>query len=153
MIEYVTSTNAKKRISFIWQTLAVVLIFAFQIIGAQQNAQDVYWVESEMVEAAKWTERNIDSGALLAAHDIGALGYFVQNPLVDMAGLISPEVVPFIRDEDRLAEYLRANSAEYLIVFPGWYPRLVSGLETVFTAGLEHASEYVDEHLHVYRWK
>jgi hypothetical protein len=150
---YVVSPNANKRISLVWQTLVAVLILAFQIVGARQNAQDVYWVESEMVEAAKWAGEKIDPDALLAAHDIGALGYFVRNPIVDMAGLISPEVIPFIRDEDRLAEYLRANSADYLIIFPDWYPRLVSGLEVVFTAGYEHASVRVDEHLRIYRWR
>ncbi len=153
MIEYLVSPNANKRISFAWKTLAIVLCLAFQVIGARQNAQDVYWVESEMVETAKWVAENIHPAALVAAHDIGALGYFIGNPILDMAGLISPEIVPFIRDEDRLAEYLRVNSAEYLIVFPGWYPRLVSGLESIFTAGFDPAPVQAGEHMQVYRWR
>ena len=66
------------------------------------------------------------------------LGFYVQNPLVDMAGLISPEVVPFIRDEDRLAEYLDSNSVDYLITFPSFYPQTYSRQrESLFEAGLE----------------
>jgi len=146
-----SKTNARLRV--VWQALVIVLCLAFGFIGARQNAYDVYWIESEMVVTAKWVEQNTPPDALLAVHDIGALGYFVQNPLVDMAGLITPEVVPFIRDEIRLAEYLDSSSADYLIVFPGTYPQLTSGLVPIFTAGLEFDPLQIDEDMQVYRWE
>jgi hypothetical protein len=69
-----------------------------------------------------------------------------------MAGLIDPEVVPFIRDETRLAEYLTANTADYLIVLPGFYPRLTSGLQPVFTAGTDSNILFVEDNMQVYPW-
>ena len=38
--------------------------------------------------------------AIVAAHDIGALGYLDDHQLVDLAGLITPEVIPFMLDEE-----------------------------------------------------
>ena len=90
---------------------------------------------------------------MLAVHDIGALGYYVQNHLIDLAGLITPEVVPFIRDETRLVEYLDASAAEYLIVFPGLYPLLTSERTPAFVAGLEFGPLHFEENMQVYRWK
>jgi hypothetical protein len=135
-----------------WQVIVVVLTLAFSFIAARQNAYDIFWIESEMVTTAKWVEQNIPAEALLAVHDIGALGYYVPNPLVDMAGLITPEVVPFIRDEARLADYLDSNSVDYLIAFPSLYPQLTFQRESLFEAGLEFDPLHFDENMQVFRW-
>jgi hypothetical protein len=130
---------------------AVTVLFIF--LGAHTYANDVALIESEMVETAKWIQGNIPSDARLAVHDIGALGYYVENPLVDMAGLISPEVVPFIRDEKQLAEFLDAKSVDYLVAFPSLYPELTTGRESLFEAGSEAGPLDFDENMHVFRWK
>jgi len=153
LFDFILSPKTNPRLKVVWPALVTLLCLAFGFIAARQNAYDVYWIESEMVVTAKWVEQNIPPDALLAVHDIGALGYFVQNPLVDMAGLITPDVVPFIRDESRLAEYLDSSSADYLIVFPPTYPQLTSGLVPIFTAGLEFDPLQIDDDLQVYRWK
>jgi hypothetical protein len=153
LIEYISASNAKKRIVFLWQVLLAVFCIIFSFIAARQNAYDVYWIESEMVQTAKWVQKNIPPDALLAVHDIGALGYYVPNPMIDMAGLITPEVVPFIRDSSRLAEYLNVRSADYLIVFARQYPRLVSERTSLFKSGLQLDLLHTDDHIQVYSWK
>lgn len=152
-LELVSSPKLNRRIVALWQITIVVLALAFEFIGARQNAYDVFWIESEMVTTAKWIEQNIPPDARLAVHDIGALGYFVENPLVDMAGLISPEVVPFIRNQERLAEYLDSKEVDYLVAFPGLYPKLTSQKESLFEAGLEFEPVHFDENMQVYRWR
>jgi len=151
-VEFISSFKDNKRLIFLWYSAIVALSLTFGFLGARQNASDVYWVEHEMVATAKWVRQNLPPNALLAVHDIGALGYFVTNPLIDMAGLVNPEVVSFIRDEEQLAEYLTANSADYLIVFPGFYPKLTSGLQSVFIAKTDPAVLQVDDQMQVYRW-
>jgi hypothetical protein len=152
-LEVVSSPQVNRRLMFIWQAITVVLSLAFAFLGARQNANDVLWVESEMVATAKWVNQNLPSDSRLAVHDIGALGFYVQNPVVDMAGLITPEVVPFIRDETRLAQYLDSNSVDYLISFPSFYPELTSQRELVFEAGSGLQQEELGESIGVYRWK
>ncbi|HLO14745.1 MAG TPA: hypothetical protein VK206_07950, partial [Anaerolineales bacterium] len=136
LLELVASPVMNKRILSLWQVTIVVLTLAFEFIGARQNAYDVFWIESEMVTTAKWVEQNVPPNARLAVHDIGALGFYVQNPLVDMAGLITPDVVPFIRDETRLTEYLDSQSVDYLVSFPSLYPQITAKQKSLFEAGL-----------------
>lgn len=153
LLEFAKSTSVNRRFVLLWQMIIGVLCIAFGFMGARQNAYDVYWIESEMVETAKWVKQNLPPESVLAVHDIGALGYYVQNPLIDLAGLITPEVVPFIRDETRLVEYLDSSAAEYLIVFPGLYPHITSQRTPTFVAGLEFDPLQIEEDMQVYRWK
>ena len=153
MLHFVTSPAANKRVVLLWQVLTGTLCFVFAFIAARQNAFDVYWIESEMMVTAKWVEENVPPDALLAVHDIGALGYYVGNPILDLAGLISPEVVPFIRDETRLAGYLSANSVDYLIVFDSDYPNLTAQMAPIFVAGLEYDPVGIENDMRVYQWK
>jgi hypothetical protein len=152
-LELVSSPKINRRIVLVWQVLTVVLTLAFQLIAARQNADDVFWIETEMMRTARWVEQNIPPGARLAVHDIGVLGYYVQNPILDLAGLTTPEIVPFIRDEARLAEYLDANSVDYLITFPGFYPLLTSQAELLFEAGPQVGKPQFDENMQVFRWR
>lgn len=151
--QFVFSAQANKRIVFLWKAVTIALCLAFTLLGAAQNAGDVAWVESEMVATAKWVGQNIPPDARLAVHDIGALGFYVQNPIIDMAGLITPEVVPFIRDEPRLAEFLESKSVEYLVTFPSFYPQLISRAQPVFEAGSELGRQALGESMQVYRWR
>jgi hypothetical protein len=153
LLEIVSSPKTDKRLGFLWQVVTAALCLAFEFVGARQNAYDIFWIESEMVTTAKWVQQNIPPDDRLAVHDIGALGFYVQNPLVDMAGLITPEVVPFIRNETRLSEYLDSRSVDYLVSFPSLYPQLTAGRESLFEAGLKFDALHFDENMHVYRWK
>jgi hypothetical protein len=107
-----------------WVLSLSLLVLAFTFIGAQAYGRDVRFIESEMVATAKWLDAHTAPAALIAAHDIGAIGYFTQRPLIDLAGLITPEVIPIIRDEAALFDFIAAQPADYLVTFPSWYPDL-----------------------------
>jgi hypothetical protein len=147
----------KSRLSalrFAWVALVIMLGVVFFAFGAFTYAQDVAFIESEMVQASQWVVENIPPGAVIAVHDIGAIGYANQDyRLVDLAGLITPQVIPFIRDETRLAAYLDLQQVEYLIIFPNWYPRLVARAELVYSTGSIYAPMQGGENMAVYRWR
>ena len=96
----------------------IMLFFLLQ--GALAFATDVAIVEGEMVTVARWLEDNTPSDALIASHDIGAIGYFAERPLLDLAGLISPEIIPLLKSEPALAHYILDSQAQYLVTAPGW---------------------------------
>jgi hypothetical protein len=109
---------------------ALLFPLTLAILGAPAYGRDVDFVEQEMVAAARWVADHTGPDAVIAAHDIGALGYFAPRELVDLAGLASPEVVPFMTDPDRLADYILERRSDLLIVFPHWsqaYERMVAG--------------------------
>jgi len=139
-------------ISVTWRLVAGGVIVVFWLLGALHYAQDVAFIESEMVATAKWVSTNVPPNALVAAHDIGALGYFGGHDLVDLAGLVSPEVIPFLRDEDWIAAYLNGRGVTYLVTFPDWYQHLTSGLSPVFTTGAPYAPAFGEQNMGVYRW-
>ena len=110
-------------------------------------------IEGEMVVTAKWVAENLPAESIIAAHDIGALGYFDNHELIDLAGLISPEVIPFIRDEPQLAIFLDEKGADFLIAFPEFYPLLSEGLEQVFSTNGEVPLKFGRQKMVVYLWK
>ena len=129
-----------------------ILVLAFVVIGARAYGRDVHFIDSQMVTTAHWLNEHIEPEALVAVHDIGAIGYFTQRPLIDLAGLITPEVIPIIRNEAALWEFITTRQADYLVTFPTWYPTLVRNpaLTGVFMAGAAGAGQ-ADDFMAVYR--
>ncbi|HTX80326.1 MAG TPA: hypothetical protein VMC62_11685 [Longilinea sp.] len=134
----------------VWMASCVGLNGSFYVIGANQYAQDVAVIETEMVDTAVWVRDNTPPDALIAVHDIGAMGYFGDRKILDMAGLVSPEVIPFIRDEAKLQSYLEVQKADYLVVFPSWYPTLIQSWKPVYVSAGRFSPEQGGENMVVY---
>ncbi len=109
-----------------WALSVAALVPIFWFVGANAYATDVSIINCEMVQTARWVSTNTTAGDVVAAHDIGALGYFYERPVIDLAGLVTPDVIPFIRDQGRLREFLLSRHATLAIFFPDWYPSLAS---------------------------
>jgi hypothetical protein len=147
-----------ERFQFVWR-MATILIFGvllvgFLMIGAQVYALDVGVINGEMVAAAKWLDANVPEEVLIAAHDIGAIGYFAERPLLDLAGLISPEVIELLSDERLLSEYVGGSTADYLVTAPGWtYPTLTNSdkVQLLFDTNYEPTQEAGFNNMAVYQ--
>lgn len=131
----------------------ILVTISFWGLGARTYANDVQLIETQMVDVAKWVKKNLPPESRVAVHDIGAVGYFTQVDLVDLAGLINPEVIPFLRDEHKLAEYLDEKQVEYLICFPDWYPSLTQGLTVLYQADERAVRDFGRFPMSIYRWR
>lgn len=78
---------------------------------------DVAIINEEMVVMARWIDDNIPKDEFLAIHDIGAIGYFSPRPMLDIAGLVSPEVAPIVDDASALWQLMQERDAQYLVAF------------------------------------
>ena len=143
----------KKILGRSWSAIAGITLLIFLGLGATSFALDVGVINSEMVEAAEWINKNTSEDAIIAAHDIGALGYFGDRQIRDLAGLISPEVIPFLWDDEQLAQYLDDEGVDYLYTFTDWYPGLTPGLEIAYQTGGKYAARFGFEKTAVYYWK
>lgn len=103
-----------------WIITTAVLLLAFWIIGARAYARDVGFIYGEMGTMAGWLQENVSSQSRLAVHDIGILGYRLDRPFIDLAGLVTPEVIPFIDDKERLLDFMESEGVDYVVVFPDW---------------------------------
>jgi len=136
-----------------WAAVLAFVSLGFIGLGARSYALDVAYIETEMVETAKWVDANLPSDALVAAHDIGALGYFDHHKLIDLAGLVSPQVIPFLRDESRIADYLNQSGVDFFIAFPGLYPDLAAQSQEIYSTHGTIAPLLGGQNLSVYRWR
>lgn len=152
MVNFDPSKRWRWVLSQAWIILVPVIAITFWIQGARAYAKDVAFINSEMVDVALWIANHTEENELIAAHDIGAIGFFANRPLLDLAGLVSPDVIPFIRNEVGLADYLDEQDPKYLVTFPGWYPELVKGVESVYETRGRFSQSPTGENMTVYIW-
>ena len=125
---------ASDETDFPWQPLAQLgLMLLLLASSAQQLA---YWAEMlgnntrevEEIDVAlgRWLAVNTPPDALVAVDDIGAITFLSQRRIVDMNGLVSPEVWPAVtapeglpRDQV-LTRILSAAGVDYMAAFPLW---------------------------------
>ena len=112
--------------SRIWVVAGLTSIASFLLIGASTYARDVAFIETEMVAGAYWVRDHTPPDAVVASHDIGALGYFSGRRVRDLAGLIDPEIIPYLTDEDRLAQWLDEVGVTYVMTMQRFTPKIVA---------------------------
>lgn len=136
-----------------WTLSTAAVLVVFWGLGAAQYATDVSIVNCEMVGTARWVAANVPADAVVAAHDIGALGYYYNRPFIDLAGLATPEVIPFIRDEGRLRDFLFSRNTTFVVVFPDWYSTFSSDARfvPVFQTDCAVTREAGEKNMVVYR--
>jgi arabinofuranosyltransferase len=145
-----------------------VLISALVILGTGWRlptmtglyAWNVDNINEMHVALGQWVADHTPPDALLALNDIGAITYVSERPVVDLAGLITPEIIPLLRAPDRdsrLIALLAARNVQYVIIFPNWFPGLASRddlLETIHQVTLERNTVAGGDTMVVYqaRW-
>jgi arabinofuranosyltransferase len=110
-------------------------LMALNLLGldarmARTYARNVDDIQSLHVAAGTWLEQNTPAEAVVATHDIGAIGYVSRRQVLDTVGLVTPEVLDYLRNaasvEEGVLAYLRAARPDYLVIMPTWYPGLAS---------------------------
>lgn len=65
-----------------------------------------------LIPWGKWFEAHTPAQSVIAARDIGALGYYSRRRVVDLAGLVTPQMVPILQKqsvEDATADFAFAS--------------------------------------------
>jgi len=82
------------------------------------------YINDRQVMAAKWIKENTKETDVIATHDVGAIGFYSQRKIVDVAGLVTPELINKISDINYVAqmnEYLKKSGVTYLAFLREWY--------------------------------
>jgi hypothetical protein len=105
---------------------AGALALALPLVPASRAyAWGVQNINAMQVRLGHWVARETPPGALLAVNDVGALSYFGNRPIIDLVGLVTPDIVAARRAGDAgLLAYLARACPDYLVIFPAWYPGL-----------------------------
>jgi hypothetical protein len=84
-------------------------------------AADCRYINERQVRAALWLRDNTPPDAIVATHDIGALGFYSGRRIVDMVGLISPAMIPHLGDLSGLRTFLIRENVTHLAVLRNWF--------------------------------
>lgn len=131
----VASGMVKKRA---WRIMVMVLIAAsilynqgISFMNADRTyANEIISTRNPKIDLALWLKQNTPGNALIALHDIGAVGYFSGRKMLDLVGLVNPEVTGYYLDERikkiiplserRIIDYLKEKRPDYLVMFYEW---------------------------------
>lgn len=86
-------------------------------------AQNCKYYKERHVAAGNWINKNTLPDAVIATHDIGAIEFYGQRKLVDMVGLVSPEIISKMKVGfiGYLNNYLIEKKVDYLITLRNWF--------------------------------
>lgn len=117
------------RSNLIWLAVIPGLLFAAdrQVDLASSYALETANITNLQVRIARWFGERLPKGGTVAVNDVGAMGYFSGRRLIDLEGLITPAAVRWNKT-GRIDGFLEAAKPEYLLIFPYWYPEVVSRL-------------------------
>jgi tetratricopeptide (TPR) repeat protein len=73
------------------------------------------------VKTAHWLHDNLPEDAVVATHDIGAIGFYSGRRVMDMVGLVSPEMIPNLHNLDSLKAFLIRKRVTHLAVLRNWF--------------------------------
>ncbi len=117
-------------------TAAVLsLLASLAAVGpaADRYAWAVQNIDAMQVRLGHWVTTHTPPEARLALNDVGAIGYVSRRQVVDVMGLVTPEIIPYRRaGEAGVLRYLERTCPDYLIIFPAWFPEL-SAMSDRFT--------------------
>ena len=95
---------------------------------ARTYGRNVADIDRMHVSMGRWLEKHTPQGAVIATNDIGAIGFFSGRRLLDIVGLVTPEVLaylpPGVPADRGVLSYLEAKKPDYLVILPNWYPEL-----------------------------
>ncbi|MBI4637786.1 MAG: hypothetical protein HY727_15740 [Candidatus Rokubacteria bacterium] len=139
--------------------IAVVAFLAAAVVGLIPAADRYAWgvqnINAMQVHLGRWVDAHVPRPARLAVNDVGAIAYFSRREVIDLMGLVTPEIIPYRREGERgVIRYVIEKCPDYVIVFPAWFPELSARadlLEPVYRVRLERNEVSGGPEMVVYR--
>lgn len=73
------------------------------------------------VGTAIWIRDHLPKDAVIAAHDVGALAYYSDRKVVDLVGLISPEIIDDMNDMEKVEAFMTSQHVTHIVVLNTWF--------------------------------
>ncbi len=145
--QYFQNKEYKKYILLRKATIALVLIFSINstVVFANALGWNVENINNQQVKLACWLKENLPGEKAFGMNDIGAIGFFTKKYVVDMAGLVTPEVFKFQKmsyaeGTTALFRFLKSKNVNYIIIYPDWFEYIMANysksFEPVYSARL-----------------
>ena len=148
---------AWRRISLVAVAVYLALAVPPLVPGAVRYARAVKNINEMQVHLGRWIDRELPRTARVAANDIGAIAYFSRREIIDVMGLVTPDILRYRRDGDAgVARYLLEQCPDHVVIFPDWFPGVAARsdfLEARYRVKLEDNLVSGADEMVVYRVK
>ena len=108
-----------------------VILFLVVIITAMnyKEKSDYYayhckYIYERHVKTAQWLRDNTNENDVIATHDIGAIGFYSNRKVIDIVGLINPDLTKeSYRDDynEVVTDYFNKNGVTYTAFYREWF--------------------------------
>ena len=117
--------SIKKR--YIESSFSIIyLVMVAQFVNGAWKGKDVYadyckYINDRQVTTGHWLHDHLPENSIVATHDVGAIAFYSERRIVDMVGLVSPEMTKYIGSYDQLNRFLVRNKVTHIAVLRNWF--------------------------------
>ncbi|MBK8551937.1 MAG: hypothetical protein IPL53_13055 [Ignavibacteria bacterium] len=75
------------------------------------------YTHNRQMAVANWINKNTNENHIIATHDVGAIGFYTNRRIVDVAGLVTPELTKSINEDNYfeiVSDYLKKTESHTL---------------------------------------
>jgi hypothetical protein len=125
----------------------VILSLRTAVVYAGVLGWNVQNINEQQGRIAHWMQANLPDEKAFGMNDIGIITFTTKKYVVDMVGLVTPDILAFHAMSDKeegtrqLFRYLKAKGVNYIIIYPHWFEYLTANysdsFQEVYSARLE----------------
>jgi len=136
LYRYYNDRNIVNSLNYIF---FIIVVIYFASVYYQQRvlyAEQTHYISIRQVATAKWLRDHTPEGSIIATHDVGAIGFYSNRKILDVAGLINPEFIKRLNDIDFsqfMTNEMKKYNVSYIAFLREWY-RVVNQ-NSLFTTG------------------
>jgi hypothetical protein len=144
-------TRLRAALIVVYLALAVVAI----VPAATRYGWAVQNINAMQVHLGRWVDEHLPRRGTIALNDVGAIAYLSRREVIDLMGLVSPDIIPYRRSgEAGVMRYLLERCPGHVIVFPRWFPQTTARrdlLEPIYRVRLARNTVAGADEMVVYR--
>jgi tetratricopeptide (TPR) repeat protein len=106
----------------------VVFTLVLSLDKIPKNAQEISFFGKyhydRHIKIAEWLKQNTKPTDVIATHDIGALAFYSDRKIVDMVGLVNPEIIDNLIDKNStkfLKDHFLKHNVSYFVTMRNWF--------------------------------
>ncbi|NLV43882.1 MAG: hypothetical protein GXY07_05210 [Candidatus Hydrogenedentes bacterium] len=110
---------SQRKILMVGMILTVTILFLGVEIYRGVGQSSRKWMDPRAptyLKVASWLRSNTEPGSSVSIGEIGYIGYFTDNKIVDLVGLVSPEVVPFLAKGDTVGGFMMYKPDYHILI-------------------------------------
>jgi len=143
-------------------SLLLIFSLTYYVVYGIALGKNTDNINDQQVKLAYWLQENTQKEDVLAMNDIGAITFIGKHRVIDMAGLVTPQILEYrkyrLEDNiDSMMVLIKDNNVKYLIIYDHWFTPFLEkykdNFEYVTSAKLEENTICGGDEMKVYKSK